>query len=67
MGIKLSKNKNWWLDAGCVSSHIGYEGAIAPIVDDLVEVWLPKIHLIMNPHQTGIFRYKIGRTYRFIY
>lgn len=28
MGIKLSKERNWWLDAGIFPSHIGYESAI---------------------------------------
>lgn len=29
-GIKLSKNKNLWADAGIFSSHIGFESAHAP-------------------------------------
>ncbi|MBC7850366.1 MAG: porin [Chitinophagaceae bacterium] len=28
-GIKLSKNKNFWLDAGIMPSHIGFESAIS--------------------------------------
>ena len=29
VGIKISKNKNLWLDAGIFSSHIGFESAIS--------------------------------------
>lgn len=28
IGVKLSKSKNFWLDAGVMPSHIGFEGAI---------------------------------------
>lgn len=27
-GVKLSKRKNWWIDAGIFPSHIGFESAI---------------------------------------
>jgi hypothetical protein len=29
LGIKLSAQKNWWLDAGVMPSHIGFESAIS--------------------------------------
>ncbi len=28
VGLKLSETKDWWLDAGIFSSHIGYESAV---------------------------------------
>jgi Putative beta-barrel porin-2, OmpL-like. bbp2 len=30
VGVKISKNKNLWLDAGIFSSHIGFESAQSP-------------------------------------
>ncbi|MBK8444801.1 MAG: porin [Sphingobacteriales bacterium] len=29
VGIQLSKQNNWWLDAGIMPSHIGFESAVA--------------------------------------
>jgi Putative beta-barrel porin-2, OmpL-like. bbp2 len=28
VGVKIAKNANWWLDAGILPSHIGFESAI---------------------------------------
>src|SRR5215831_15527817 len=30
VGVKISKNKNLWIDAGIFSSHIGFESAHSP-------------------------------------
>ena len=30
VGVKISKNKNLWIDAGILSSHIGFESAHSP-------------------------------------
>ena len=35
MGVKLCKNKNFWLDAGVLPSHIGFESAIGKGCDAL--------------------------------
>ncbi|GAB2671759.1 porin [Flavihumibacter cheonanensis] len=29
LGVKLSARKNWWLDAGVLPSHIGFESAVS--------------------------------------
>src|SRR5450759_1179649 len=35
IGVKLSKNKNFWLDAGIFPSHIGFESPIGKSCDAL--------------------------------
>lgn len=35
VGVKLSKNKNLWLDAGVLPSHIGFESAVGKSCDVL--------------------------------
>lgn len=41
-GVKLSKKKNFWLDAGIFSSHIGFESAISK------DCWTPTRSLLAD-------------------
>ena len=46
-GIKLSKKRDLWLDAGIFSSHIGFESAISKDCWTLTRSLVPRIHLII--------------------
>jgi hypothetical protein len=56
VGVKLSKKKNFWLDAGVFPSHIGFESAVGKVAMLLPVALLVKI---LPFYESGI---KIGYT-----
>lgn len=45
VGVKISKTKNLWVDAGIFASHIGFESAIGANTWNMTEVFWPKTRL----------------------